>query len=384
MVSDDYLPNPGGISGHVFELSRALCRLGHEVDLLAGHNRIHQGGAVTTLPTGGRVIRNRAFTWGPIGYSGIAFDTFRRIRKLTRQERYDVVHWHSLIWESPAVGYSARALPRVFTNHSSGFLRRMNVDWRRRLQLPWILKMAHEIIVPSSELEVRTHDAGIAPEHVTMIPNGVDIADFCPGEPDSQLRAQLGLPPTGPLIVAPRRLDPKNGIDVLMRALPAVVAQVPDVCVACVGHGDELVKLQAIVKAHDLGRHVVFCGSQPRGSMPAILRLGRVGVLPSRKEAISLAGLEMLAVGLPLVGSRVGGIPEFLQDPEMGRLVPPDDPQALAQALVEVLTCSHEEHAGMSRRASAHVATEFSWRSAGERTVEVYARASHTARRAPH
>jgi glycosyltransferase involved in cell wall biosynthesis len=381
MCSDDFLPNPGGIAGHVFELSRALAAGGHEVDLIAGHNRIHAANPWRP-PAGVRIVSNEPFAWSVPGYVSHSVGAFRRLREESARRAYDVVHWHNLVWEPWAVRFGAGSLPRVFTNHSSGFLRRMKVPWRRKIQLPLILGIADRIIAPSTELRERTIDAGIPPGRVDFIGNGVDVEDFSPGPRDAGLAARFGISGTDRVLVVPRRLDPKNGVDVLVKALPLLLARHAGAKVLLVGDGPEKAHLEALAASSGLGDRLVFCGSQPRHLMPAHLRLGEFAVLPSRKEAISLAGLEAMACGLPVAGSRVGGIPEFVSDPETGRLVPPDDPPALAAALADLLELRPEGRRAMAERARRSVADRFSWTVAAERTVGTY-RAAIAGKRRP-
>jgi len=371
MCSDDFLPNPGGISGHVYELSRALAAAGHEVDLIAGHDRIHAGNPWNP-PAGVRLVSNLPFAWNTAGYIAHSVGTWRRLRSERSRRAYDVVHWHNLIWESWAVRYGAGPLPTIFTNHSSGFLRRMQVPWRRKFQLPAILGIASRIITPSTELREKTIEAGIAPEKVDLIPNGVDVATFSPGPRDAELAARYGLAQGDRVLVIPRRLDPKNGVDVLVGALPHLLSKHPDTKTLLIGDGPERARLEALADSLGVRDRLVFCGSQPRHLMPAHLRLGEIAVLPSRKEAISLAGLEAMACGLPVAGSRVGGIPEFVSDPATGRLVPPDDPPALAAALASLLDLPYETLRATGERARQSVAERFSWDAAAAKTVACY------------
>ncbi len=371
MCSDDFLPNPGGIAGHVYELSRALAAAGHEVDLIAGHNRIHAA-SPWRAPEGVRILSNEPFTWSTAGYIGHSLGTFRTLRKESARSAYDVAHWHNLIWEPWAVRFGARGLPRIFTNHSSGFLRRMKIPWRRKIQLPMILGIADRIIAPSTELRDETIAAGIPAGRVDFIGNGVDVDEFRPGPRDAALASRFGIGAADRALVVPRRLDPKNGVDILVKALPHLPARHAAVKVLLVGDGPEKANLETLAASLGLGDRLVFCGSQPRHLMPAHLRLGDFAVLPSRKEAISLAGLEAMACGLPLAGSRVGGIPEFVSDPETGRLVPPDHPEALAAALADLLDLSPEAKQALAGRARKSVADRFSWTAAATRTVETY------------
>ncbi len=115
LLSDDFLPNPGGIAAHVYELSRALAALGHEVDLVAGHNRLHAAGAWTP-PEGVRMVMNAPFTWSWAGYVGHTLRARRALLALGAAgpaPRHDVVHWHNLVWEPWAVRFGAGDLPRL-------------------------------------------------------------------------------------------------------------------------------------------------------------------------------------------------------------------------------------------------------------------------------
>lgn len=373
MVSDDYLPNPGGIAAHVYELSSALATLGHEVDLVVGHDVRHSG-PLLPLPDGARVLSHRAFAWNTLGYAKMALSTSALLRRAQAERAYDVCHWHNLVWETWGVALGAHALPRVFTNHSSGYLRRARSKLRLHSQLRAILHVADRVLAPSRELMERSIDAGYPRERVRYIPNGVDVRVFTPGEPDPQLMARYGLSAGDRVVVVPRRLDPKNGVDVLLRALPELLRAVPRLKVLLVGDGDERDRLGQIARELGVLTRVVFAGKQPRSEMVRHLRLGHVAALPSRAEAVSLAGLEAMAVGLPVVGSRVGGIPEFVRDGENGLLVPVEDAAALAQALARVLLAEPERER-MGVRARESVEANFSWRATAEQTLEVYAAA---------
>lgn len=370
MVSDDFLPNPGGIAAHVYELSIALSELGHEIDLITGHDLRHSG-SPPELPARVRLLQHRAFRWSSAGYAGVALASARSIRRARREHRYDVCHWHSLIWETWAVAAAARGIPRVFTNHSSGFLRRARSKVRLHTQLRAIMRVPNWVITPSRELLDRSIDAGFSRDKLRYIPNGVDVRSFRPGSADAELTRRYGLKDGDRVVIAPRRLDPKNGIDVLVRALPALRAEVPNVKVLLVGDGPQRPLLERVVSELGVERSVVFCGSQPRAAMQAHLRLGHVCALPSRAEAVSLAGLEAMAVGLPVVGSRVGGIPEFVRESETGSLVEVDDPAALASALARVLRDESFRNS-LGRAARSMVEQSFSWRATAEQTLEVY------------
>lgn len=369
MVSDHYLPNPGGIAAHVHELSCALTELGHEVDLIVGHDVKHRG-ELPELPEGLRILSHRGFRWNSPGYARMALVTARTIMRARRLRRYDVCHWHSLVWETWGVALGALRLPRVFTNHSSGYFRRVR-SRQRRTQLRAILGRADRVIAPSHELLERSVDAGYPRERVRYIPDGVDVRMFAPGACDPELMQRYGLCESDRVIAVPRRLDPKNGVDVLIRALPEIAGAIPQVKVLLIGDGGERARLEALSLELGMQAKVVFCGTPPRSALVRHLRLGHVAALPSRSGAVSVAGLEAMAVGLPLVGSRVGRIAEFVDDGDNGALVPVDDPPALARALIALLS-DPKVTKTLGRRARASVQDRFSWRSTALQTLDVY------------
>lgn len=374
MVSDDYLPNPGGIAAHVYELTRELALAGHSVDLVAGHSHLLAGQAIPELPAGARLLVNRPYHRNHPGYILNSLRVAADLRRVLKRERYDVVHWHNLTWETLAIRAGTSGVPRVFTNHSSGYLRRVKVAWRRAWQLPWLLDTADAIPTPSTELLEKTVEAGYPRERVTYIPNGVNTTDFAPGERDAKLMAAYGLREGDQVVVVPRRLDPKNGVDILVRAVDVARDRLPRLKVLLVGDGEQRPELEALAAQLGITERILFCGSQPRLAMPAHLRLADVAALPSRAEAVSLAGLEAMACGLPVLGSRVGGIPEFVHDGRNGRLFPVEDHERLGDILVETFADSAALKA-MGIQARQDVTDNFSWRVCAQRTVRVYEQA---------
>lgn len=372
MVSDDYLPNPGGIAAHVYELVRELALAGHQVDLLAGHSHLLAGQPIPGLPEGARLLSNHPYRRNYLGYILNTVAVYFRIRRQLARERYDIVHWHNLAWETWGVRFAARGLPRVFTNHSSGFLRRMKRPWRRNFQMPLMLGLADTILTPSTELLEKSVEARYPRERIHYIPNGVNTVDFAPGPRDPALMAAYGLDPRDAVVVVPRRLDPKNGVDILVRAVAEAKDALPRLKVLLVGDGEQKPELLALSEKLGVRDRVIFCGSQPRLAMPPHLRLADVAALPSRAEAVSLAGLEAMACGLPVLGSRVGGIPEFVFDGINGRLFPVEDHRRLGEILVETFS-NAASIPEMGARARQGVTENFSWKRCAARTLQAYA-----------
>jgi glycosyltransferase involved in cell wall biosynthesis len=140
----------------------------------------------------------------------------------------------------------------------------------------------------------------------------------------------------GPVVGAVTVLRPAKGLDVLVRAAPMVLSEVPDARIVIVGNGPERTRLEALARRLGLAADPRFA-LLPFVPPTADHLLGLdVFVLPSRAEAFPIGLLEAMAGGIPVVASAVGGVPEAVS-PRTGRLVPPGDPTALAAAVVAFL-----------------------------------------------
>jgi glycosyltransferase involved in cell wall biosynthesis len=163
--------------------------------------------------------------------------------------------------------------------------------------------------------------AGLAPGSVRTIHNGV---------PDVDLRP-MPRPFDGPVVGSLGRLDRQKGYDVLLRAL----AELPDARLVIVGEGDQRGALERLAAELGIGERVRFEGwhEEPR----PYLTMFDVFVLPSRFEGFPLSIVEAMLARLPVVATAVGSVPEAVADQSTGRLIPPENPAALAAALRELL-----------------------------------------------
>jgi glycosyltransferase involved in cell wall biosynthesis len=182
---------------------------------------------------------------------------------------------------------------------------------------------------------------GVPPESILLIRNGVDTDKYSPppaGEPRAgELRAELGLQPDQLLIGAVGNIRAPKSYDVLLKAAALVAAQVPRCRFAIVGQGDETA-MQPLLQLRDslgLEDRCHFLGF--RQSSPALYRNFDVFVSSSRSEGLSLAFLEAMACGLPVVATRSGGPQEVIEPEISGVLVPIEDPTALAEGLRRTL-----------------------------------------------
>jgi glycosyltransferase involved in cell wall biosynthesis len=194
---------------------------------------------------------------------------------------------------------------------------------------------SHHIITTSPKITdtlISTFD--LLPEEVTTIPTGVDLQRF---RPDG-LRAALPLPalPAGtPIVGMVTVIRYAKGAQILAAAAGLLRGQGLRIHCVIVGDGPWRTHLEAAIQ--DLGVQDLFTLTGHREDVPDLMRAFDIVAIPSFHEAIPQSGLQALATGVPVVASNVGGIPSIIKDGETGRLVPMQDPSALASAIRETL-----------------------------------------------
>jgi glycosyltransferase involved in cell wall biosynthesis len=187
--------------------------------------------------------------------------------------------------------------------------------------------------------------------------------------PRTEARARLGLEPGELVVVGLGRLVPIKGFDLLVRALPSLIAQIPSARVLLVGDGAERARLDAIAKSLGVTARLRMTGET--GDVTTYLAAADVVAVPSRNEGMGRVIVEAMALGLPVVATAVGGIPDVVTDGECGRLVAPEDVNALAAALIEL-----GRDSGLRRKlgeAAEERAEAFSTAVASEKLLAVYA-----------
>lgn len=173
---------------------------------------------------------------------------------------------------------------------------------------------------------------GVPPERMRVVYNGLDFERLAGGDA-RRLRAELGIAPDDVVVVSVGSLIHRKGFDVLLRAFVRVRAEAPHVRLLVVGDGPDRAALAALARELDLGDAVRFLGE--RHDTGALFRdVADVAALASRDEAIALSILEPLWARRPVVATRVGGVAEAVDDGVSGLLVPSEQPEALAAALL--------------------------------------------------
>lgn len=199
---------------------------------------------------------------------------------------------------------------------------------------------------------------GVSPSQLHLIANGADTTLFVPRRVrNGPLRQALGVPPEAPLVGQVGRLSAEKGPDVFVRAALAAHAVMPDVHFVLIGEGPLRTELEQTVVRLGLTERVHFAGLQT--DMANIYAELDVVVSASRSEAMPLAVLEAMSSGVPVIATRVGGVPDLVQHNLSGWLVGDGDYDAMAAQLVSLLR-EPERAASMGQRARERVVSQFS------------------------
>jgi glycosyltransferase involved in cell wall biosynthesis len=205
----------------------------------------------------------------------------------------------------------------------------MESEWRYRLNR-WSAPMADRVVAVSAAVrDFCIQHIGLPASKVVLIRNGIELPNELPEKQSA--RQYLGLPGDIPLLGAVGRLDPAKGYDILLQALPLVERA----CLVIAGEGPERTRLEALAQSLGVADRVRWLGFQ--AEILPVLAAFDLFVQPSRHEGLPVTVLEAMAAGLPVVATSIGGTPEAVLDGETGRLVPPEDPGALAAALNSLL-----------------------------------------------
>jgi len=293
--------------------------------------------------------------------------TWSRLRRL----RPDLLHVHHvwpaadryLSWLAGAAGVPHVVVTEHITgqSHSAG---------QRALKRSELRQADAVTAVCGAVADSLVRDYGVARSRVRVVPNGADLPDEEQERPEARrLRDELGAGPFRPLWVCPARLETQKGHAVLIDALARVRARELDFVAVLAGEGTLRADLERRVREAGLGDHVRFAGQvEPIGPL---LLAADACVLPSLWEGLPLSLLEALARARPVIASRVGGVPEAIEDGVTGRTVPAGDAAALAAAL-EDFHRKPDVARRMGLEGAARVEAEFTWQRVVESFEEVY------------
>ncbi len=290
----------------------------------------------------------------PIG-SLFGFHTARRFWQLVRflrRNHFAILHafdFYSELFALPAARMAG--VPVLLA--ARGELRDLRNPLQRRA-IGIAYGLATRIVANS---EASFAEAPREPGRVVFIPNSIDLDLFRPSIPSTEVRRNLGLGDSAPLIGLLAMLRPEKDVGTFLRAAAHVSKQIPEARFLVIGDGSERQALERLSAELGLSGSALFLGDQSH--VENLLASLDIAVLSSVTESMPNAVLEAMAMGRPVVATRAGGTQELVRDGETGYLVPVRDPEAMAEKLLTLLR-DPEQRLAMGRAGRARVEREFS------------------------
>lgn len=386
-VSPEYYPISGGTGAYVYYLSRELQNLGHRVHVITRSNekvvKTVEEDDATYIRCAGNPLRK---------FIGFARSTSKKLIEFNKISPFDVVHANLPLVPSFAVPDELEAA-LVCTVHSTwkgeaeaikseGF-GKLNLNEKFMLEFNAFLRSSEKKLMKRADALIAvsqytkkelTEFYSISEEKIHVIYNGVDVQKFKPPNRNkTELRRELGLAPDSKMILFVGRLYSRKGLPTLLQAAQAVVKDFRNTQFVISGGGfkQNEEKLRKLARQRGIEDNVSFVGYFPDEKLPDLYAAADIFVLPALYENFPFAILEAQSTGLPVVSTRVGGIPELVIDSQSGLLTEPCDHEQLADALIELLQDSSLAEK-LGEKARQLVEEKFAWPLVTSQVVDLY------------
>ncbi|MDI9623835.1 MAG: glycosyltransferase [Methanothermobacter sp.] len=316
-------PHLGGVASHTYNLAKQLKEKGYHINVLTyPHEKIEDKNNIKV---------SSAPTINIKGLRGLIFTltATQKLIKIIRKENIDIIHAHYIIPPGliALIGSIITKKPYYVTVHGSDALILSSKSILRPI-IKLILKKASKVLVISKKLAEKVMELGIPQKKIIVTYNMVDTKIFNP-QIKTSFREEIGT--KKPIILFVGNLVPQKGVEYLLKAKKLLKR---DSKLVIVGGGPLLEKLKNIVEKENI-KDVIFTG--PRTDINNIMAAADIIVLPSVSEGIPIVLLEAMAMAKPIIATKVGGIPEIV-DESVGILIEPKNPKELADAIDKLLS----------------------------------------------
>jgi glycosyltransferase involved in cell wall biosynthesis len=375
VVTHTFLPNVGGIERVVYEQCKRLMKK----KLFDPMVLTHRNYTAKSYVFDG--IRVRCYDSMNIGFRlGIPYaipqvNSFKTFLETVKANDLIHVHGHPYLSSFLAAKIAKRySKPLILTQHNT-FIEYNNIfDTVEKLNDlavgKQVLKEADKIIVVSNATKNYVLSLGADPEKIEVLHNGVDLDRFKPlPEVKGEMRKKLGVAEDACVVLTVRRLVYKNGIDTLLDSAEIAVKKNPNLVFVAVGKGPDFEEVQKRIVQLGMQRNFKLTGFVSDEDLPVYYNVADLFALPSKSgEGLPLVALEAMACGLPLIATNVGGTSEVLNE-NYGKLVPPNSPDALAEA---ILYFSLKDLVALKKGLRTMMEQKYSWDMNVEKLGKIY------------
>jgi len=375
VVTHTFLPHVGGIERVVYEQCKRLRQKQFEPMVLTHRNHTEKNYVFDGIKVRCYDSVNIGFRLG-IPYAIPQITSLKTFLESVKSSDLIHVHGHPYLSSLLAAKIAKRySKPLVLTQHNT-FIAYKGIFWDH---VEWIndyaigrqvLKEADKIVVVSNATKNYVLSLGAAPEKVEVVHNGVDLNRFRPltGIKD-EMRKKLGISKDSRVVLTVRRLVYKNGIDTLIESAKAAIKKNPRLVFIVVGKGPDFAKVKGKIEQLGIQENFKLTGFISDEDLPVYYNTADFFVLPSKSgEGLPLVALEAMSCGVPVIATDVGGTSEVMTE-EYGKLVPPNAPEALAEAILEF---SQRDFSALRKNLRKMVEQKYSWDKNVEKLVKIY------------
>jgi phosphatidyl-myo-inositol dimannoside synthase len=376
LLTQVFPPQTGGSGRWLWEIYRRLPRerVVIAADTVPGYEEFDRSHDLRML----RLPLNFA-SWGLISRQsfGQYCGAYGKLVALIKKEGIATIHAGKSLPEGLLAWFLRRRLGLPYTCYVHG--EELNLAagsrelrfWTRR-----VLRGAERVIANSRNTQsILLKEWRVTPAQTVVLHPGVDAGQFVPAAPDAEMRQRLGWG-RRTVILTVGRLQKRKGQDMMIRALPAIRKAVPDALYAIVGDGEERRNLEELVGQLNLQANVTFHGNLGDREMLPCYQQCDLFALPNRDfqgdtEGFGMVLLEAQACGKPVLAGASGGTAETMRIPETGRIVPCEDPEKLAAAVIELLS-NKDQLRAMGEKARAWSLCKFDWPGLSRQASEIF------------
>jgi glycosyltransferase involved in cell wall biosynthesis len=374
IVTHTFLPHVGGIERVVYEQSKRLMKKQYEVKVITHRNYTPKQYTYDGVNVVCYDALNIGFRLG-IPYPIPNVTSYKTFLESIKSSTLIHAHGHPYLSSLIAAKLSKRyQKPFILTQHNT-FIEYNGIwDTIERINDLAIgkqtLKAAQKIIVISKATKNYVLQLGAEPEKIEVIYNGVDLERFKPiMNARAEIRRKLGISEDAIVAATVRRLVYKNGIDTLIESAKIGIQRSPKLVYLVIGKGPDFNDVKTKVSQLGIGKNFILAGFVSDEDLPSYYNASDFFILPSKSgEGLPLVALEAMACGLPVVATDVGGIGEVMID-GFGKIVPPNNPEAMAQVSLDLAETNFSNMKGPLRKIMLE---KYSWDVNVEKLAKIY------------
>lgn len=300
---------------------------------------------------------------------------YSMLKKLIKDEKIDILHAH--IWNPASCRYAylvakSTKIPLITTEHDPFKLNFFKDAFKKRA----INHVSKIITVSENNKKILAKLYPTQKSKIKVILNGIDVTwwksqllRFTEEDFKKIKKEVFNAEEKSLIIISIAELHERKGLKYLIKAMPEVIVKFPNIKLVIVGEGPERSELENLIKKLNLENKVILLGQKK--DIPKLLKSSDIFALPSIREAFGLVNLEAMLTPLPIIATKVGGIPEIVNDKKTGILVEPESEKSLSETLIKLLS-SPKTRQKMATEGQKRVIELFDAKKMAEKYEDIY------------